>query len=606
MKFCNSCGRQLEDQARFCDACGSTQHYFPAREQPALTAGPTLRPAEFPPSPTAPEPYLPPSESYAPYTPAAELSPPPPKKEPLALPPILSKIHDIPVAWKALLLFAIAICARIIFLEVVGFGYTGWYVDSYHHWQIAFYTLHVGFAQNPPRLWDLSGQEYFWGPLPTLTESLLLYLFNSTTLTPFRIFDTVMGGGSVVLIYFLGRRFFDDGVGLVAGVATALSPVLWEVDTSGMLDPMGITLLLLALLLFRRKNYWTGFVLGLASLVHIEFWFLSLALIAFYLVFEGSSTEFVAALTGWLTVMVPYFYVLQTETGDFLYPLRYNLFSSVGGAGIQGVNVPFQAQIIPRAIFVIMLLMAVVFVIGLLIQKPASYPFHGFFLSRVAMHGIIFGLTPYIIPYIAFGQIPRVLIDRLFALEYYYIPFVVAAILAHVHNTFQEKNQFFDKALTYNTPNMKRVQTPPSQTRGRLVGMLMILLLFNVSLVPLVAYEYYTTYGSYQYQLQMADYITSHYVGGTVISADVLVTYRLINNGFPLQNILGSVYCPKGGGIEAYTWLHLHNVTWVLLDDNLKQCFPALKENNTSPFHLVWGTNVYTIDQQELLRLTQG
>jgi hypothetical protein len=409
-----------------------------------------------------------------------------------------------------------------------------------------------------------------------------------------------MGGISVVLIYFLGRRFFNDGVGLVAGVATALSPVLWEVDTSGMLDPMGITLLFLALLLFRKKNYWTGFVLGLASLVHIEFWFLSLALIAFYLVFEGSSTEFVAALIGWLTVMVPYFYVLQTETGDFLYQLRYNLFSSVGGAGIQGIAVPFQAQIIPRAIFVIMLVMAVVFVIGLLIQKPASYPFHGFFLSRVAMHGIIFGLTPYIIPFIAFGQIPRVLIDRLFALEYYYIPFVVAAILAHLHTTFHEKNRFFDKALTYNTLHKKREQTRPAQSRGRLVGMLMILLLFNVTLIPLVTYEYYTTYGSYQYQLQMADFITSNYQGGTVVDSIVTVNYRLINNGIPYQHVLGTLYCPTVGGPAARDWLIKNNVTWVIPDRNLEACFPSLQGNATAPFHLAFGTQVYYVNQQEL------
>src|SRR3990170_941631 len=156
-------------------------------------------------------------------------------------------------SWNGVLLFALAFVSRVLFLQSVGIDFTGWYSDAYHHWQIAYYTLHVGLAQNPPRMWDLSGQEYFWGLLPTLTQSFLLYVFNTSSLLPFRLFDTLMGSFSVVLVYFLGKRFFNGRIGLLAGVMTALSPVLWEVDTSGMLDPLGITLLLLGLLLYKRR-----------------------------------------------------------------------------------------------------------------------------------------------------------------------------------------------------------------------------------------------------------------------------------------------------------------------------------------------------------------
>ena len=513
---------------------------------------------------------------------------------------VLSKLASSPVPLKAISLFVVAIIARMLFLQMVGFDYAGWYVDSYHHWQIAFYTLHIGLAQNPPRMWDLSGQEYFWGPLPTLAESLLLYLFNSTTLTPFRVFNSVVGSISVIFVYFIGRRYFSDGVGIVAGIATALSPVLWEADTSGMLDPLGLTLLLLAILLYKRKNYTCGVVLGLASLAHIDFWFLSLALISFYLMFEGSFTGFVSALLGWLTPMVPYFYFMQSATGEALYALHYNFLSNIGGAGIQGITVPFQDQILARSVFIVLLLIAVVYGARLIRQKPSSYPAHGFFLSRVAMHGVIFGLTPYVIPYIFFGQIPRVLIDRLFALEYYYIPFVVAVAVFAFYKKMDGKPAFFFKRSTL---NKKRIETtkPESATRIRLTGILVILLVFNACLVPLVTYEYYTTYGPYEYQLQIADYITSHYVGGTIVNSLVIVNYRLINNGISYRHVLGTLYCPAGGGSAARDWLLKNYVTWVIADNNLDTCFPALLQSSgTSPFRLVFGTQVYSVDQQQL------
>jgi len=551
MKFCDECGRQLEDGAQFCDRCG--------RSQAAV----------------ATEPQSPPVAVESAST----------DKIPFAW-----NLPELPVVWKAVILFVVAICARILFLEWVGMDYVGWYADSYHHWQIAFYTLHIGLAQNPPRMWDLSGQEYFWGLLPTLTESLLLYIFNSTSLVPFRLFNSVTGSISVVLIYLLGRRFFDDRMGLLAGVTSALSPVLWEVDTSGMLDPMGITLLLLGLLLYKKRNYLTGLVLGLASLVHIEYWFLSLAVIAFYLVYERSGIEFLPAIFGWLTPMAPYFYVMQIQTGDALYALHYNLVSSVVGEWITGLSVPMVYQILPRAAFLLIFAACVICVIWMIRRIPPSYPFHSFFLARVSMQGIIFGMTAYVVPYIAFGQIPRVLIDRLFAIDYYYIPFVVALVA-----TWLIRRRHFHFEVP--EPHLG------SEIRVKSGAIMVILLLFNGALFPLVISQYYTTYGSYENQLEMADFIASHYHGGTIINSLVTVNYRLINDGIPLQNVFGTLYCPAAGGRDAYAWLVLHNVTWVIPDSNLQVCFPSLLQSNTAPFHLAYGTFVYTVNQQELARL---
>ena len=49
-----------------------------------------------------------------------------------------------------------AIVAGALFLEAVSLDYAGWYHDSYHYWQIAIYTLHIGLVQDPPRMWGLN------------------------------------------------------------------------------------------------------------------------------------------------------------------------------------------------------------------------------------------------------------------------------------------------------------------------------------------------------------------------------------------------------------------------------------------------------------------
>lgn len=498
--------------------------------------------------------------------------------------------REISTIWKAIILFTVALVARVLFLQWVGLEYVGWYHDSFHHWQIAIYTLRIGLAQNPPRMWDLSGQEYFWGLLPTLTESFLLYVFNTTSLAPFRVFNTLMGSLSVVLVYFLGRRFINEQAGLLAGVSSALSPVLWEVDTSGMLDPMGITFLLLGLFLYRKNRYLSGLVLGLASLAHIEFWFLSLAIIGFYLVYERSATDFIPAIAGWSTPMLPYFYFTQTRTGDWLYSLRFNYVASISGQWISNVTVPFSDQILPRVVFLAILALCVASILWMLKKRPLSYPLHSFFLTRVSMQGIIFGMTAYVVPYIAFGQIPRVLIDRLFALDYYYIPILVAVFMAWLI-----KKRHLEAAVDSSTARTSRVS---------ILGVFALVLIINGAFFPFVVSQYFAdTYrGPYVQQVQMADFIASEYRGGTVVSSLVIVNYRLINDGLSLQNVLGSLYCPPTDSTEAYQWLRSHNVTWIIADDNMKVCYPSLLNSDTTPFHIAWDS-IYTVNQEELQRL---
>jgi hypothetical protein len=97
----------------------------------------------------------------------------------------------------AVSVFALALAARLILLFfVAGPENTDWYLDSYHHWQIAYFTLKIGISQG--RLWDLGGLEYFWGALPPLAQAGVMALSNTASIIPYRIANSIFGNVSPI------------------------------------------------------------------------------------------------------------------------------------------------------------------------------------------------------------------------------------------------------------------------------------------------------------------------------------------------------------------------------------------------------------------------
>ncbi len=503
----------------------------------------------------------------------------------------LKDISDRPLV-AVCLLFAVALAFRLFFLFFIsGVEYSGWYHDSYHHWQVAYYTLHVGLKQTPPGMWDLSGMEYFWGLLPTLTESFLLGVFNTASIAPFRIFNSVMGSLSVCLVFLLGKKHFSWRVGLFAALLAAVCPVLLEVDASGMLDPVGFAFLLLALLVYDRSPFACGFFLGLASLAHIEFWFLALGTCGCYLIFERSSTKFAPSVVGWLTPMMPYFVFLQTRTGDWLYALKYNYSASVTGEWITA-SLPLGAQVLPRAVAVGFLALAVAVLVYLVKTKPRGYIVHAFFWGFVAMRGVIFGLTAYIVFYLVRGQVPRLLMDRLFALNYYYISIIAALILLKL----AAKRPVLPVRLKLDT---------------KYVLLALTVIVYLSGFVPVTQQYFNAVYREpYVKQTRTADWINSNWQGGSVISSLVILNYRLIDAGFSHDSLFGSLYSPRYYGTEniteSYLWLKSLNATWIVVDRNILENFPFLEgyPENHPPFHLSVKPPehepVYYVNQTEL------
>lgn len=56
--------------------------------------------------------------------------------------------------WR--IIFAIAIVARLMLFLLIP---VDWNSDSYHHWMISYYTMHIGLRNG--RMWDLLGCDYY-------------------------------------------------------------------------------------------------------------------------------------------------------------------------------------------------------------------------------------------------------------------------------------------------------------------------------------------------------------------------------------------------------------------------------------------------------------
>ena len=113
---------------------------------------------------------------------------------------------------------AAAIAARLGYLffftdpENAGDGFT----DAYHHWQIAYLTKEIGLTHGP-RLWDMRGWEYFWGPLHPVLMNVLFFVTGSVDIVLARLLSLLFGAAVVALIFMLCHRYWGPGVAKAAG-----------------------------------------------------------------------------------------------------------------------------------------------------------------------------------------------------------------------------------------------------------------------------------------------------------------------------------------------------------------------------------------------------
>jgi hypothetical protein len=295
-------------------------------------------------------------------------------------------------AWPAGV-FILALGVRLAYLFVFTNGQNpgdGPYIDAYQHWQIAYLTQQIGLGHGL-RLWDLKGVEYFWSTLHPLLLAVVFGLLHTSDILVDRLVSTVAGAAVVPLIFVLCRRYWGFAVALFAALLVAILPIAVFNDTSGMLEPPAVALMLLGVWLMPDRPFLAGGMWGLAAAERPEAWLFSAGLIVGAFLQRKPDHDPRAAAYGWGLVMVAQMLFLWSRTGNPIYPVYWNFLANAAG---KWVDTPGASQLAIRPLFLTLWLLATVGLGAVLWRRPRGFLFllYGFGYSALVMG--LFAFTP--------------------------------------------------------------------------------------------------------------------------------------------------------------------------------------------------------------------
>jgi len=422
-----------------------------------------------------------------------------------------------------------------------------WNWDSYHHWQIAYYTLNIGLKYG--RMWDLMGVEYYWPPLPLLTQSLLIRLFG-TSLWNMRVLNMLIGSASAALAYRVGRHR-SETVGILFGTLLAAFPILAFHDILALNETIMVFFTLLGLLMLcQQHDFYAGAAFGAASTSHFAAYPLFIILVVYELLRRRGGESLIPAVLGYGAVMGPYLLMLRAHTGDWLY-----MFRIIGFPTIYGWEV--------RLMYAVMgISMVIPGVLGLLYS----------FLKKKVEVLLLFSFSELLF----YGGLLTVRTPPLFGAERYYmlLSVFVSFLIAYYFNALRSRLQ------ALHLSHMVLLATA-------------VCAILTLSLAPrFISYQ-----GDIRSFFEVADWIGPRYQGGTIVSELPMITYRLVHHWHIRGdlNILGAHYSPLEHDLRA-AWLREHNVTWIIYStadfDYTNRVFPELRDGRDhGPFILAksWG-----------------
>jgi|GEM_PF-1149608 len=395
----------------------------------------------------------------------------------------------------------------------------GWYDDTFHHWQVAFLSKEIGFSQGFLTLWDLKGMEYFWGLLHPLVLATLFTLTGSIDIIIPRLVSVVCASGSIVLLFYILRRYFNLHVALAGILLAIVNPVANFADSAGMQEPLGFVLLLLGFYLWPCHALWTGIAWGFAGMVRAEYWIFGAGLVAVsYLSKEDSGKKIVLSI-GWLIPSLSYMKYLLEKTGNAIYPIYWNFLGNAAGEWMTD-RAPYSDQIVILWIARILFLLVCLVSIWLLRKRHQSYLFLLFGLANILMLAFLLGFTDYVL-----GVHARILIGRLVVVPYVYLGVFVSILLLYL------------------------LPKPPSRKLFLSIGWVAILALaclLQLAWKPVLNY-YDIRRDLWGPEKQLAEDITSHYQGGAIAIPEnrPSLTYTLARyQGISAENLQSQMYDP--------------------------------------------------------------
>ncbi|MFI5283651.1 MAG: hypothetical protein ACHQ0J_11070 [Candidatus Dormibacterales bacterium] len=284
----------------------------------------------------------------------------------------------------------------------------GAYGDVWHHWQIAYLTKEIGLtAPDGPRLWDLKGLDYFWGALHPGVMVALFYVTGSTDIVIERWLSLAAGSVVVLLTFVICRRHWGTLVAVAASMFTILLPTSVMNDASGMLEPLGVALVLTGIWAWgRQHSFWAGLAFGIATMARAEAWIFSAGMVAAALLNRVARTRALPLILGFALVMLAYMKTLLDHTGNPIYPVWWNFLANAAGSWESTPVNAVQAGVRPYLGAIL-----IVAAIGLgwsLWKRPAGYMYLAFGFGEWVFVAGMLGFTAYLASWVWWMPITRV------------------------------------------------------------------------------------------------------------------------------------------------------------------------------------------------------
>lgn len=460
----------------------------------------------------------------------------------------------------ALGIFAVALLPRIYFLYFVtdpDVLIPSWSNDTWHRWQIAYLSKEIGVQQDPARLWDLKGLEYFWGVVHPFISGVLFRLTGSVDVMILRWMTLVAGALNIVFIYLLGRRFWGERVGAAAAAIAILNPIIIFNDQSGCVEPLSFLFLLAGIYFFPRRSFLAGLLLGLAAMTRAEAWVMSGGFLFAALLARESWSRKIVLGVGWALPVLIYMKHLLDVTGNAIYPIYWNFLANAAGhwefrAGY--TDYQLAARPVLGAVFVIAVLASAY----VLWRRPRGYLLYLLGLGTTAFITGFIGLTAYLKSYEPWFWMTR----------FFVFPYIFLGLLA---------------AIMFLTWIPSRLSERQRAAVGWL-GIVAFILALQLAW-PAVLRDVnpgYTSQTLARRQEEQAKYIAGWYPGGTVLIPEGIpqLTYAIVRyGGIQGQNLLGQMYGPdyyfEGGdplqnweivGPRMWDWFESNDVRMLVMD----------------------------------------
>ena len=455
--------------------------------------------------------------------------------------------------------FLIAVATRAVFLYLVtdtDLMIPSWSNDTWHRWQIAFLSKDVGFAQDPARLWDLKGLEYYWGVLHPLVLAALFSLTKSVDVMLVRWVTIIAGALNVVFIYLLGRRFWNNRVGIAAALFAILNPIIIFNDPSGMVEPLSFVLLLAGIYFFPSRSLLAGVLLALAAMSRAEAWLMSAGLLLAMMIGNQPSGRKIALGLGWALPVLFYMKHLLLRTGNPIYPIYWNFLANAAGKW-QFREEFTDYQLAARPVLVAVFVVASIAALISLWKRPKGYLLYLLGFGATAFITGFIGLTAYLNSYETWFWL-----TRFFVFPYLFVGLLLAVFFLA---WLPSKIRWWDKS-----------GLGPVAITGLLVAVQ-----FSWPSVLHDVQQGYTRRVIASDLREQGEFVAAVYRGGTILIPDTNppFTYALAHfAGVHGQDIEGQKYGPiyyyegddplsdwESFGPEMWNWFEKENVTTLII-----------------------------------------